>query len=178
MGLSFFMKTKNSNVFKMFRLLLSGVFLSLILGVQAAEFKLDGVTVHSSTSTQELECRDFSIQLIEEKFPIKYEMRIPKEFEIKGYYGGDIFVKREAYLMPEHKKIPLPNELEGIKSTLLQKRTYLPYQALCKGNSFVVFYGSGGNCNGCEVFIEFEVIEQEVQNPRRIDFFTLKQKYM
>jgi hypothetical protein len=152
-------------------------FLITALSSNAAEFTLDGITVRSTTIEKEVQCKGYSIILSTERFPAKYEMRIPKEFRIAQYYGPDFIIEQEAYLTPGNFKIPLPNELNEIKDTLLPDRTFLPYKALCKENAFVIFYESGGNCDECEVFVTFEVLDRKPTNPRKIKYSTVKQEY-
>jgi hypothetical protein len=159
------------------KLLLIMSFLITALSSNAAEFTLDSITVRSTTIEKEVQCKGYNIILSTERFPAKYEMRIPKEFRIAQYYGPDFIIGQEAYLTPGNFKIPLPNELKNIKDTLLPHRTFLPYKALCKENAFVVFYGSGGNCDKCEVFLEFEVVDGKLANPKKINYSTVKQEY-
>ena len=147
------------------------------LSVHAAEFTLDGVTVQSTTIEKEILCEGYSIKLATEKFPAKYEMRIPKEFKIDHYSGPDFIIGREAHFMPGNSKIALPNELHGIKETVLPNRTFLPYKALCKKNEFVIFYESGGNCDECEAFVTFKVVDRKPAHPSKISYSTVKQKY-
>lgn len=152
-------------------------FLITVLLANAAEFILDGITVQSTTIEKELQCKGYSIKLTTESFPVKYEMRIPKEFKINQYYGSDFIIKREAFLMPGNFKVPFPNELNDIKDTLLPHRTFLPYKALCKKNKFVIFFESGGNCDECEAFVTFEVVNGKPAHPSKISYSTVKQEY-
>jgi hypothetical protein len=146
------------------------------LSLSAAEFTLNGTIIHSKTVTKEITCNGYSIRLITEKFPLKYEMHIPKKFTIKHFYGSDTILKEEAYLLPGNLKIPTPNELHGIKNTLPPRRIFLPYKAFCKKNTFVIFYTSGGNCHACETFVKFEVINGKPSNPVKINYATVKEE--
>lgn len=138
------------------RLLLLAILLPANL--LAAEFVLDGKKVISTINTRTVNCGKFSIVIEEEKFPREYEMRIPKMFPIKGFYGGDFIIGANAYFMSKdiRYKLPYASEVKGLKERL-RKATYIPTDAECTKNGFFVRYWSGGNGQGAESSINFSV---------------------
>lgn len=126
----------------------------------AAEFVLDGEKVVSTVNVQTVSCGKFSIIIEEEKFPSKYEMRIPKQFSIEGFNGSDFRIGANAYfVMKDVKhKLPYANDVKGLKERL-RKATYIPTAAKCTKDGFFVQYWSGGNGQGSESGINFSVSE-------------------
>ncbi|PIE75257.1 MAG: hypothetical protein CSA18_00985 [Deltaproteobacteria bacterium] len=76
-----------------------------------------------------------------------------------------MLIKNEKFLIP---KI---HNFKGLK------RTYLPYKAICKENDFVIGYWSGGNCDHCELSLEFSVNQYGLSTPRFISHKTVLKKY-
>lgn len=126
----------------------------------AAEFTLDGKKVVSVTTEKTIKCNNFSVLIARENFPVKYEMRIPTEFHIPGFYGNDFTIGAEAYFINQRKKYRLPyaNEVKELKE-LLRKATFIPIEAKCTEHGFLMSYWSGGNGRGSEASIDFSVSE-------------------
>ena len=143
----------------------------------AASFELNGKLVHSIKKEQTYECGDYRLKLISEDFPIEYETKIPDSFRIDGYYGPDVHQQREVRFSPGEILVPDINSIPKIKTKLLSGRTYLPSKARCNKSSFVIYYWSGGNCNGCETFVEFEVKEGKPTNPQLVGYQKVKNEY-
>jgi len=159
------------NVLKQFVLLILIFCLSIL---NAEEFILENTIIKSKVIEKTVTCNTFNIKLESEQFPFKHERKIPHKFKIDNYYGADNLIRREAFLMPQKLKILFP---KNIKESVLKERTYLPYNALCKKNKLVIFYSSGGNCNGCEVFIEFDVVKAKPVNPTKVNYRKIKDFY-
>jgi hypothetical protein len=125
---------------------------------QSANFTIDGEKVVSKTTEKVTQCDNFSVLIVEESFPAKYETRIPKEFNIPGFYGNDFTIGAEAYFISKDKKYRLPyaNEVKGLKE-LLRKATFIPTTAKCTEHGFYVGYWSGGNGRGSESGINYSV---------------------
>ncbi len=128
--------------------------------LMAAEFMLDGKKVVSEVTEKAVNCGRFNILLREERFPVKYGMRIPPSFSIKNFYGGDFIIGADAFFVSENAKYRLPyaNEVKGLKDRL-RKATYIPISADCTKEGFFVQYWSGGNGRGSEAGISYSVSE-------------------
>ena len=148
--------------------------LIISLTLNAEEFIYKNVTVKSEKTSKIVKCNSFDIKVETKSFPFKYEGRIPSEFRIKNYHGADNLLSRKIFLMPQNTEIIFPT---SIQKYILKNRTFLPYKALCKDKKFVVFYSSGGNCKGCEIFIEFDVINHKAVNPMQIDYSKIRTLY-
>jgi len=140
----------------------------------AEEFLYKGVRVKSVKTLKTIKCDSFDVKFETEEFPFKYEGRVPFNFRIKGYYGADNILSKKVFLLPKNIEINFPKIIA--KSTL-KNRTFLPYKALCKNNKLAIFYSSGGNCKGCETFIEFDVINSKAVNPTQTDYSKIKSFY-
>jgi hypothetical protein len=144
------------------RLIMRLFLLAILLpaNIYAAEFVLDGKKVVSTVNVRTVSCGKFSIVIEEEKFPREYEMRIPKEFPIKGFYGGDFIIAANAYFVTKDVKYKLPfaSDVKGLKERL-RKATYIPTETECTKDGFLVRYWSGGNGRGADAGINFSVSE-------------------
>jgi hypothetical protein len=150
------------------------ILLLISITLNAEEFTYKGIVVKSEIISKTIKCNSLDIKLETEQFPFKYEGRIPYKFKINNYYGADNILRKEIFLMPEKLKIPFPKKL---KKSVMQNRTFLPYKALCKNQKLVIFYTSGGNCKGCEAFIEFDIIDNQVRNPNLINYAKVRNFY-
>ncbi|PIE75256.1 MAG: hypothetical protein CSA18_00980 [Deltaproteobacteria bacterium] len=63
----------------------------------AAEFEYKGKKIKSTKSFQTILCNGYKIILEKDKFPLKYENHVPKEFEIDNFYGSKSIVSANAY---------------------------------------------------------------------------------
>lgn len=124
----------------------------------AAEFKLDGKTVISYISEKTVDCGRFSILIKREKFPAKYERRIPPSFPIKGFYGADFNIGADAFYLYKNAtyRLPYANEVKGLKDRL-RRATFIPTAAKCTKEGFFVQYWSGGNGRDSESGISYSV---------------------
>lgn len=140
----------------------------------AASFVLNGTPVNSKIIEKSVECGEFKVILRSEGFPFKYEGKIPIKFRIKGFYGPDNIVNKEAMLLPSKVAIPSPNSIKELQSLYPENRTYLPTSAVCKGNVLIISYWSGGSCSGCEIAVKFEMSNGIPTNPMRVGYSEAK----
>ncbi len=142
--------------------------------VSAAEFVFNGELIRSINSEETYDCGSYKVILKKEKFPLKYEMNVPQELKIKGFYGSRAIVRQEAILIPGNTIIPMPQNILELKSQYPSDRTYLPTKATCSGQKLIISYWSGGNCKDCETFVLFDVVNNIPQNPQRSDYSHVK----
>lgn len=133
---------------------------TLLLPLQtiAAEIMIDGETVISTITEKTTHCGQFSVVISRERFPAKYERRIPSSFTIKGFYGADFNIGANAYFVTEgvRYRLPYANEVKGLKAKL-RKATFIPIKAKCTEQGFFVLYWSGGNGRKSETGITYFV---------------------
>ena len=157
--------------------LLPCIFLLIATTTNAISFELDGKLVQTETKEQILECGDYQLKIVFEDFPIEYETKVPASLRIKGYYGPDTHRARSVKFSPGNQPIPDINLVPELKSNLLPERTYLATKAKCTREKFVVFYWTGGNCSGCEAYVEYEVKERKPVNPKLVSYQVIKDAY-
>ena len=136
----------------------------------ASSFVLDGGIIETNISEQIVECGSYQVLLRNEQFPYKYETNIPKKYDIKGFYGSSSIVNKSAFILPSGAKVPKPNEISELKNSYPIDRTYLPGSAVCKDNTLIVSYWSGGNCKECEAFIQFEISNGKPKNAQKVNY--------
>ena len=144
------------------------------LPICAADFSYKGNTVTSQVSETIVECNAYQVLIKKEHFPYKYEMVVPKAFHIKEFFGSAATIRKEAFILPNTTIIPQPNEISTIKGKYPRNRTYLPSSAVCKGNTLIVSYWSGGNCKECEAFVQFEIVGGMLTKPQKVDYSHVK----
>lgn len=140
----------------------------------AESFILNGQTVNSTISTNTIECQGFTIAITENKFPVAYEMQIPKKFRIAGFNGSPLIIGKYATLQPSGLQIPSPQDISLLKGQLPKERTYLPTTATCKGSRIIVSYWSGGNCKTCETFMAFNVEDDQIIPLKKVDYSEMR----
>jgi hypothetical protein len=144
--------------------------ISVPLYLNAASFNLNGEDIKSSVTEKIVECDSYKVKIVNEQFPYKYEMEIPQEFQIEGFYGSSVIVNKAAFILPSGTRIPNPNDIENLKETYPTKRTYLAGSAVCKGDTLIISYWSGGNCKECEAFVQFKVIDGQPTRAEKVDY--------
>ncbi len=116
-------------------------------------------------------CGSYFLKITKEQFPFIAGMNLPEQYSIASYLGADVAVTEKAYYVSDATvELPLPREVNDKLANLLEETMYLPSDAACLGNRFVVYYGSGGNCTRCVTFLEFDVKEGAPANPRYISY--------
>lgn len=150
----------------------SKLLFSLLLSFStvAAEFVHDEEMVKSAVSEKLLDCGNYQVIFRQDVFPFKYEKIIPQELKINEFYGSSAIVSMDAVVVPGNTTLPNPHELPELNGFLLVDRTYLPSKGTCKDNKLIISYWSGGNCSGCQAFVEFEVIDNVLTNPRKVSY--------
>ncbi|MFD1218254.1 hypothetical protein [Microbulbifer celer] len=138
--------------------------------VNAASFNLDGKIIESDTVEEIVDCGSYKVRLKSEQFPYKYEMEIPEEYKIEGFYGSSAIVEKSAFIFPGGTRVLSPSEIKSLKSLYPLDRTYLPTSAVCKGSTLIVSYWSGGNCKECEAFLQFEVVDGKPTNAKKVHY--------
>ncbi len=138
--------------------------------VSAAEFTLNGELIRSINSKETFDCGSYKIILKQDTFPLKYEMNVPHELKTIGFYGSNVIVRREAILIPGNTIIPMPQDIPELKSQYPSDRIYLPTQATCSGQKVIISYWSGGNKKDSEAFVIFDVSNNILQNPQKVDY--------
>ena len=157
--------------------LLPLIFLPLATATSASSFEIDGKKVQTETKEQILECGDYQLTIVFDDFPFEYETKVPNSLRVNGYYGPDTHRTRSVKFSPGDQLIPDVNLVPELKSKLLPERTYLATKAKCTREKFVIFYWSGGNCDGCEAYVEYEVRERKPVNPKLISYQLIKSAY-
>lgn len=142
--------------------------------VFSESFTLNGKVIESIVSEKIIDCGKYKILLKKENFPFKYEMEIPKHYQIKGFYGSAVYIDKSAFIMPSNSDIPRPNEIAELKELYPDDRTYLPGSAVCRGNTLIVSYWSGGNCKNCEAFVQFDISNGNLRNARQVSYKDVK----
>ena len=154
--------------------ILLGVIFSIPLYLNAASFSLNGKVINSIVNERFVECGSYQIQLVNEHFPYKHEMEVPKQFRIDGFYGSAATVNKSAYFIPGKIKIPNPSEIANLKESYPTNRTYLPASAVCRDNILIVSYWSGGNCRDCEAFVQFKIVDNQLTRPEKVNYSHVK----
>ena len=157
--------------------LLPLILLLVAISTNATTFELDGKLVQTETKEQILECGDYQIQIVFDDFPFEYETKVPVSLRVKGYYGPDTHRTRNVKFYPGNQLIPDVNLVPKLKAKLLPDRTYLATKAKCTSEKFVIFYWSGGNCSGCEAYVEYEVKESKPVNPKLVNYQVINNAY-
>ena len=157
--------------------LLSLILLLVATPTIATTFELDGKVVQTETKEQILECGDYQLKIVFDDFPFEYETKVPVSLRVKGYYGPDTHRTKDVKFSPGNQLIPDVNFVPELKLKLLPERTYLATKAKCTREKFVIFYWSGGNCSGCEVYVEYEVKERKPINPKLVNYQAIKNAY-
>lgn len=147
--------------------------------VFSAEFYLNNQKLTSAIHEVTYSSSSYNIRLVTEKFPEKYERKVPSKYHINNFYGSHIYLSKNAYYETSKisLKIPNCNEIHELKNKLLKARTYLPFKAYCKEQNFVIGYWSGGNCHKCEIFVEFKVKDGKFVSPDIISYRKVKELY-
>lgn len=144
----------------------------------AADFVYQGKKIISSSQTEKTLCDGYELGIVKESFPLEYEAYVPDKYRIKGFTGSAANLSRKAYVQWDSEiLLPQPYEIESIASSIAEHKTYLPGKAICGKQSFVISYWSGGNCDTCEIFVEFDIVDRRIGAARLMPYRQVLEKY-
>jgi len=145
--------------------------LSLLLVSMSAlseQVSVFGKTYESKLEKTVFACDGFNIDVIEDRLGVDFEMDISPSSApdfIPGFMGMHSILSKKAILTESGWSIPNANDIEQLNGKLKSGRTYIVSSVTCKKDRVVVYYYSGGNCNGCEAFVEFNYKNGKLINP-------------